>query len=432
MPKYFQSKASGIIIDDASVGTGHAWSPNRIIQEITSRVTAGTGAMTLKSLTDVSVTTPPNGYVLTYNSVSAKWEAKSIATKLADLTDVTLSNIADKQFLQYDNTSKKFKNITLKMEDLSNFEKIAGTSNGYIIRYDSATGKYKTAPPPKLTELSDVNATSVSDKSVLQYSLAESKFKAVPMFRIQDLRDVDLTNGLGEGKVLVWDSIKNAFVLKILDAKTKLTELTDVDAKTLVEGSVPKYSEVEKKFITGKINLGELGDIDLTGLKDGFTIKYDATQGKFVATEFLGGVGEGGTVNYITRNEYEYITNIDESTNINHTEQVTKLGVVADVDNPREIDIVIPFTEDFNFGRVEVLKYGEGSHVISNISHFDNTDNGDFVYDPEVVTFDGKMGLKTSFSMTQTVATDLGEEGKAFSIPLDISTWKKINEITIS
>jgi hypothetical protein len=432
MPKYFQSKASGIIIDDASTGTGHAWSPNRIIQEITGRVTAGTGAMNLKALTDTNLPSSiTNGYVLTYNSISGKWEAKSIATKLSDLTDVSLSGLTDNQFIQYDSASKKFKNISIKMEDISNFDRTV-IGNGYIIRYDSGTGKYKTAPLPKLTELSDVNASSMVNNSVLQYSLAESKFKAVPMFRIQDLRDVDLANGLGEGKVLVWDSIKNAFVLKILDAKTKLTELTDVDATVLEEGNVPKYSETEKKFITGKINLGELGDIDLTGLQDGFTIKWDDVQGKFVATEFLASVGEGGTVNYITRNEYEYITNIDESTHINHTEQVTKLGVIADVDNPREIDITIPFTEDFNFGRIEVLKYGEGEHVISNVSHFDNTDNGDFVYDPDTVNFDGKMSLKTSFSMTQDIATDLGTEGKAFSIPLDISSWKKINQITIS
>jgi hypothetical protein len=435
VPKYFQSKASGIVIDDSSTGTGHAWSPNRIIQEITSKVTSGTSAMGLKALTDVNVTSSPtNGYVLTYNSVSGKWEAKSVATKLADLTDVTLSGITDKQFIRYDSVAKKFKNITLKMEDISNFEKSSGTANGYIVRWDSATNKYKTAPPPKLTELSDVNATSIVNNSVLQYSLSEGKFKAVQMFRIQDLRDVDVSNGLGEGKVLVWDSTKNAFVLKILDAKTKLTELTDVNTTSLEDGSVPKYSDTEKKFITGKLNLGELGDIDLADLQDGFTIKWDATKGKFVATQFLGGAGEGGTVNYITRHEYEYITNniTDNSTNINSTKQVTKLGVVADVDNPREIDIVIPFTDDFNFGKIEVLKYGEGSHVISNISHFDNTDNGDFVYDPDTVIFDGKMGLKTTFSKTQDTFTDLGEDGKIFSIPLDISSWKKINEIVVS
>lgn len=75
----------------------------------------GGGASDLDDLTDVDITSPSNGQVLTYNSTSQKWEnsnASGGASDLEDLGDVNISTVTDGQTLQYDATSQKWVNTT--------------------------------------------------------------------------------------------------------------------------------------------------------------------------------------------------------------------------------------------------------------------------------------------------------------------------------
>ncbi|AST99911.1 hypothetical protein PBI_PBS1_89 [Bacillus phage PBS1] len=116
MPRFYQNKVSGIVIDDNTTGTDHAWSPDRIIQEIESK-------LNLSSLYDVSINpTIENGFVLTYNSVSNKWEAKKIISKLSEMSDVDMTNIKDKSILSYSLAEEKFiasDSVSLEWEEFN-------------------------------------------------------------------------------------------------------------------------------------------------------------------------------------------------------------------------------------------------------------------------------------------------------------------------
>ena len=66
----------------------------------------------LAGLTDVTLTTPSNGEVLTYDSTSQEWvNAPSVASNsLAGLTDVTLTTPQDGEVLTYDSTNQEWVN----------------------------------------------------------------------------------------------------------------------------------------------------------------------------------------------------------------------------------------------------------------------------------------------------------------------------------
>jgi hypothetical protein len=392
MTKFYQSKVSGLIIDDTATGLTHAWSPDRIIEEIQQTVTEGVGSidMSLSALKDVSLpTSVTDGYVLTFDNASKKWQAKKIdlRTSFVELNDVDVKDIKDGQMVRYNASTGKFVSFDLKMEDVTDLDN-SDIDNGYIIRYDTQTSQFKTVPMPE--------------------------FKT----ELMGLTDVDVTN-LTDGMALVWDETSGKFVFEKIDAKTSLIELEDVDASALTNGSVVRYSTISKKFQVIKMSLGDISDIDLANVQDGMTLVYDAVLKKFVPKIYTGGGGEGANIN----NNYTY--------NFNSTNQVTKLGVVASKEEPATIDISIPHTDDFNLGKVEVLKAVEMPTETLNVAHFDNADSTDFIYDEDFVSFDGTMRLKN------TVTTPIGEgtpmgDGMLYRAKIDLSKWKRIDSISFN
>jgi hypothetical protein len=417
--KYFQSKVSGIIIDDTQVGTGHAWSPNRIIQEIGDRTSEFKSK--LADLTDVNMpSTITNGYVLMYNSVSKVWEPKPISTTFNGLTDVSITNIVDGQFPRYDNVAKKWKNVRFTSDMITDLD-LTSKTNGNVIKYDTSSGKLKLAPN-KLVDLQDVNPTGLADRVILQYSLAENKFKTVPVFKLDELKNVN-ASGLDDGYVLYYDKINTEFKFKKMDAKTNLADLLDVDATGVTDGSVIKFSSEDNKYITEQISLEDLLDVDLSNLADGFILKYSSTKGKFVAMEAPQGSGGSGDVTVIDR-----LTQNNYNTVYNSTEQITKLGVIATPEVPKEVDIEIPYIQDFNLGKAEVLKYVPGPESINTLVKFDNGDSTDFNYNGEFVKFDGKMSLIKEKTFNHSKVETL-DSGKVFTIPITKGT-ANITKIT--
>lgn len=115
---------------------------SKIIKNLVNRVNAlidgGGGASTLAELTDTNITNPSNDQVLTYDSATSKWKNKnapasgvtdvqvdgtsvvtqgvanlpSIPEDIDDLGNVIISSPSDKQVLEYDATTQKWKNAT--------------------------------------------------------------------------------------------------------------------------------------------------------------------------------------------------------------------------------------------------------------------------------------------------------------------------------
>ncbi len=78
---------------------------------------SGGATPSLDDLTDVSVPSPSNGQVLTYNNVSGEWQAETPstggATVIGGLTDVTISSPQDGESLVYNNSSMEWENANL-------------------------------------------------------------------------------------------------------------------------------------------------------------------------------------------------------------------------------------------------------------------------------------------------------------------------------
>lgn len=78
---------------------------------------SGGGATTLDGLTDVTITTPVDGYVLTYSTASGQWIDAVLPSgstpALNDLTDVIITAPADNDFLVYDTGSGQWVNLPI-------------------------------------------------------------------------------------------------------------------------------------------------------------------------------------------------------------------------------------------------------------------------------------------------------------------------------
>ena len=124
--------------------------------------TAGT---TLAGLTDVSLSSPTNGQVLTYNTVAGKWENATPTTgvtTLAALTDVSVSSITNGQTLTYNSVASKWENVTptayvssvtgstgvIVSSGLTpNVSLPAGGTNGYVLTWNSGSSTWGPAAP---------------------------------------------------------------------------------------------------------------------------------------------------------------------------------------------------------------------------------------------------------------------------------------------
>lgn len=72
------------------------------------------GGGSLSTLSDVTLSSPTNGQVLKYDSVSGKWingSGGTATTSLANLTDVNLTSLVNGQLIQYDAVAQKWVNI---------------------------------------------------------------------------------------------------------------------------------------------------------------------------------------------------------------------------------------------------------------------------------------------------------------------------------
>lgn len=68
----------------------------------------GGGSSTIAALTDVDITTPSEGQVLTYDATAEKWENSTPA--LSDLSDAAITTPSNGQVLAYNSTTEKWEN----------------------------------------------------------------------------------------------------------------------------------------------------------------------------------------------------------------------------------------------------------------------------------------------------------------------------------
>jgi hypothetical protein len=152
---------------------------------------AQSGAAALDDLTDVDITTPSNGQVLQYNSTSQEWENKNLPTPstpdIDDLGDVTITSPSDGQFLKYDANSGEWVNGSgggggaTDLDDLTDVS-ISSPTNGQVLKYNSTSQEWENANESgggasDLDDLNDVTITTPTDGQALLYDAINQIWK---------------------------------------------------------------------------------------------------------------------------------------------------------------------------------------------------------------------------------------------------------------
>ena len=132
----------------------------------------------LDDLDNVSITTPADGEVLTYDANSDEWVNQSVPTPaeaLDDLTDVTLTTPANGEVLTYDSTSQEWVNqavptptVPSDLDDLSDVS-ITTPANGEVLLFDGNSNEWVNSGL-NLNELSDVTDNFPYEGNILIYN----------------------------------------------------------------------------------------------------------------------------------------------------------------------------------------------------------------------------------------------------------------------
>lgn len=138
--KYVLPKASATDLGGVKVdGVTTTIDANGVIHSPT------TGVSYLKDLLDVDSTELQNKSMLRYDSAKKKWvcitEVES-RSKMSELDDVLLQALDDGQILIYDYENRKWVNVDLTLEQLSNID-VSSATNGQVLKYNAAESKWE-------------------------------------------------------------------------------------------------------------------------------------------------------------------------------------------------------------------------------------------------------------------------------------------------
>ena len=187
-------------------------------------------ASTLAGLTDVNVTEGAgiDGYTLNWHNATGQWQAVAPVTgggggggssTLAGDTDVSISSPSNGQVLTYNSGTSKWGNAAIPSIALSGLSDVSVTEgagiNGYTLNWNNAAGKWEAVAPvtgggsSTLASDTDVSISSPSNGQVLTYNSSTSKWNnaAIPSIALSALSDVSVTEGSGiNGYTLNWNN----------------------------------------------------------------------------------------------------------------------------------------------------------------------------------------------------------------------------------
>jgi len=120
-------------------------------------------------------------------------------------------------------------------------------------------------------------------------------------------------------------------------------------------------------------------------------------------------------------------------TNVDY-KQITKLGVVATVSQPKNYILDIPYTYDFLRLPLEVLKFKSGTTNITNTNvTFDNNDNNDFIENLDAKFESGYLTINPySTTIVPTETTEPTSETFLFRKKIDVQSLRNKKIISFS
>lgn len=138
----------------------------------------------IDSLTDVDTTTvaPTTGQLLSWNGTNWVPTSNITVVELAELTDISLTNLADDQFLQYNSTSGKWENVNLSIQssDAGLASLVGLTTMGIVVQADPSGDLFETRTLVAGTGISITNANGVDGDITIDNTGVTSVGLALP------------------------------------------------------------------------------------------------------------------------------------------------------------------------------------------------------------------------------------------------------------
>ena len=257
----------------------------------------------LNDHSDVNITSVANNQFLVYNSTSSKWENVSgtevlsindlndVITKnaqgqqtaqsgqylrwnptvnngswvpqdgtfsaaLNDLTDVTISSVADNNILQYNSSTSQFENVAI------------GTAIG------SANLRFE--------DLSNAGTGTAQNNQFWRYNSSNSKYE-LTLFSIQEMANVTIDNTLANGHILKYNSSTQQWENEVLAASgIQLTDLSVGTEGTASGNGNLAYNNSNGVFTYTPPTFAGLDDTNFTNLQNNDTVVYNSSTQKFV------------------------------------------------------------------------------------------------------------------------------------------------------
>lgn len=114
------------------------------------------GATALDQLTDVTLTSPAGREYLCFDSGSSQWVNQVIV--IDDLGDIVILSPADGDYLCYDSGSSSWINAGIPLDDLSDVSTVGATSGGEVLQFDGVSSFFMGALD--INNLSNVDLTT--------------------------------------------------------------------------------------------------------------------------------------------------------------------------------------------------------------------------------------------------------------------------------
>lgn len=199
---------TGVQPGDTLIYQGGSWVPIQV------------PPVTLESrdLTDISDTAATDGQVLLWNESAGKWEPNNlpdpfIPEVLNDLSNVNVPAPSANDVLVFDNVSGEW--IAAAFSTLVNVElgqitnvSLSNVADAHVLAYNSASGDWENTPIGSLGvdvgDLGDVTGTASADNRFLVYNDTTGKWDITEFQTISMIKDVNAA-GAASGDALVWN-----------------------------------------------------------------------------------------------------------------------------------------------------------------------------------------------------------------------------------